>query len=217
MAAPESARSARRSRGKRPSSSSSPAWRATPIRLPAVSRTVTRRRVRTMMTSPSWKAFPKSNLRKVGASDGGEAATPCQGSSPRPTAMSVTARTPMMMAPGTFRDASPAMSKNPTAARRACGFDRLPRVTSVTGSSATMPAFCSPISARKSPMPAAMPSFRFMGRRSARRARATATARRRAGQRGTREQAQAANCHQARDHGEGEIGVEPHAGGERDG
>ncbi len=77
--------------------------------------------------------------------------------------MSVTASTPMMMAPGTLREASPAMSRNPAAASRACGFDRSPRVTSVTGSPATMPAFCSPISARKSPMPAAMPSFKFIG------------------------------------------------------
>jgi hypothetical protein len=39
------------------------------------------------------------------------------------------------------------------------------------GMSATMPAFCNPIRARKSPMPAAMPSFKFMGRASISQAR----------------------------------------------
>lgn len=93
------------------------------------------------------------------ASDGGAAKIPCQGSS----TATVTASTPSMMAPGIFRTASPEISRKPAAASQACGFERSPSLTSVTGSSATIPAFWSAISARKRPMPAAMPSFRLIG------------------------------------------------------
>jgi len=94
-----------------------------------------------MATSPSCKALGRSILRKVGASEGGAAKTPCQGSSPSATAATVTASTPMMMAPGILRTASAAMSRNPAAASQACGLERSPRVTRVAGSSATTPAF----------------------------------------------------------------------------
>jgi hypothetical protein len=75
------------------------------------------------------------------------------------------------MAPGILRTASAAMSRNPAAASQACGFDRSPRVIRVAGSSATTPAFWSAMSARKNPMPAAMPSFRLMGMASISQAR----------------------------------------------
>ena len=103
------------------------------------------------------------HLENVGTSDGGAAKTPCQGSSPSTTAATVTASTPSMMALGIFRTASPEISRKPATASQACGFERSPSLTSVTGSSATIPAFWSAISARKRPMPAAMPSFRLIG------------------------------------------------------
>ena len=48
-------------------------------------------------------------LRKVGAREGERATKPCHGSRPKATAISVTPSTPMMMAPGIFRNARPAM------------------------------------------------------------------------------------------------------------
>ncbi len=126
--------------------------------------------------------------------------------------------TPKMMAPGTLRAASPAISRNPATASRTFGCDRSPRVTRVVASPATMPAFCKPIRARNSPMPAAMPSFRFIGIALISHSRSGVSEIKKeqhAGQEHAAERELPAAA-ELRHHGEGEIGVEAHARRERD-
>ena len=116
MAAPESASSAWRSRGKRPFF----------VEEPRLARHADQsaRRVEDGHEQerehdgdePELKASERSILRKVGASEGGGGEDPVPGLKPSATAATVTASTPMMMAPGILRTASPAISRKPAAA-----------------------------------------------------------------------------------------------------
>ena len=69
----------------------------------------------------------------------------------------------MIMAPGTRRAISAPIRKIPATASRVWGWPRLPRVTKVEGSAATMPQLFMPIKAMNAPMPTTIAYFRSMG------------------------------------------------------
>lgn len=66
---------------------------------------------------------------------------------------------PMRMAPRTLSASSAAMSRKAATATPTCGVLRSPSLTSVVGSEAMRPAACSPMNAKKNPIPTEMASF----------------------------------------------------------
>ncbi len=109
------------------------------------------------------------------------------------------------------------MIRKPTQANNVVGAARWPSVTSVSGLPITTPISCRPIRPRNRPMPAPMPSFNDIGM--------AFTSHSRMLQYADDEEQHARHEHRAqRDlpghahalhHGEGEVGVEPHARCER--
>ena len=151
--------------------------------------------------------------------DGGAEAMPLNSATPRPTAMAVTARIEMMIAPGILRAESAAISAKPMAASSTGSDFRSPMVTSVAGWATTILAFCRAMMARNRPMPAAMPSFIDMGIALTIHSRTLTQRQRQEDEARDEDRAErrlpriAHALHDA----EGEVGVEPHARRERDG
>ncbi len=123
------------------------------------------------------KALPKScssrsklSCRKVGAGEAGSEKSepgivvtvpPLPLATARPA--TVTARMDRMMAPGTRRAMSTAVSRMPPKHSRTAGVPKSPCVTKVAGLETTMPPFFRPMKAMKRPMPQVMASFSWCG------------------------------------------------------
>ncbi len=147
-------------RGSSPRSSMKPARRPTPISVPAVSKMSTNRKARTTAAILPLNRPAKSRARKVSrGSPGRVAKLDGAGARPLSQAVVVTARMPMRIAPREPTAISAAISSSPARASSAPGCASGPSVTSVSGWSTTRPAFCSPMIARKSPIPAMVASL----------------------------------------------------------
>ena len=154
-----------------------------------------------------------SSCRKVGASDGGGATTPCNCVSPNGRPSAAVTRMPIRIAPGTPRAVSPAISRKPRHASSVAGAPSGPSVTSVAGLPVTTPISCSPINPRNRPMPAPMPSFSDMRDgvdQPLAHAQQADDQEQHAGEEHRAQRHLPGQAH-ALHHGEGEVGVQPHA------
>jgi hypothetical protein len=158
----ESDSSARRRRGRCPSSLSMPARLATPTRVPAVSNTSTRSSVRITVTMDRSKAARISSSRNV-LIDGGAETRPWKSAAPVAQPRAVTASMPITTAPTVRRAESAAMSTNPSSMKIAGVAVRSPRPTMVASLATITPLPDRAMMPRKKPMPAEMPSFRERG------------------------------------------------------
>ena len=143
-----------------------PACWAKPTRVPAVSKKVTKRKVKTtthicrVLISPMWvKATPKVGFR-LGAAD----TIPC-GTGIRPVTNPTTAVTtiPIKMAPGTRRTIKTAVTTKPTTVNQVLAVVKEPNPTTVDLLATTKPPWCKPMKAIKRPIPAEMANFRSDG------------------------------------------------------
>ena len=131
--APESASSAPRSRGSRPSASSRPPRVATATRVPAVSNTSTSNSDRITVTIDRCSAPATSSCNRTGAGEGGAATTPWNSAAPVTQPTAAMHNMPITRAPLTPRATSAAISTKPTSAAAGPKAVRSPKDTSVAG------------------------------------------------------------------------------------
>ena len=218
MAAPLSAIRAPCRRGTVPSGRMNPPRWASAISVPVLSNRSTNRKANTTVTRPIWSAPARSICRNTGAIDGGMSTIPANFCWPAAMAMMVTTRMPMITPPITRRYSSAMIRKKPSAAITTGKLVSLPCVTRVAGSSTTTPAFLSAIRARNRPMPAAIAILSDLGMAFTIHSRigSTLMMKKMTPEMNTQPSATCQLQLHAADHAEGEVGVQPHAGRQRD-
>ena len=139
-----------------------PAISAIPVNVPVVSKKSRKNRIKTTDIKAVLVTAEKSSA-KAALATGGAAAMPPNSAIPDSHPTRLNPRMVNRMPPRMPRAASPAITSSPARLSSTAGLPRLPRRSSVSGSSTTSPMPCRPIIARNRPIPAVMPRRRLAG------------------------------------------------------
>ena len=131
---------------------------ATEVNVPAVSKKSTNKNAKAVPINPAVAISEKSRLNAC-AGDGIAPTTPLISAIPNTQSITLTAKIPIIIAPGTFLLSKIAIIAKPKPASSTGQDEMSPRPTSVAGLSTTTPAFLNPMIAKNKPIPAPIPSF----------------------------------------------------------